>query len=285
LLNRALPLRDSSGAYPLTAVWRFNGYPDSGFQAHGSFVGDAVEVPDTDLTQPNGPLSNDSCLRLHYGEYVNISSGSTLASTAAITVEAWVRTSSQRGTLQTVVSKYRSNSGSDADDAYLLAVEPSGVARFQISNGSAYRILTGTGDLRDGQWHHLAATFDGQWLRLYVDGVQQANGPLTGTMPSSATPLHIGAMPEGSGGAVSHFFEGRIDDVRIWSVARSQAEIQAFMDSCWFTFPASLKARWVFEGDFISLVKLRIAPGIHQGLPRGNPERVRFEEANRFLCP
>jgi hypothetical protein len=282
--NRVLPVRDASGSYRLRTTWRFNKFPDTGFNP--AFVGNAVEVPDTSLTRPYGPLSNDSCLQLDFGEYLHVLNGQNLAPTTAVTVEAWIRTSSQRGTLQTIVSKYRSNSGSDADDGYLLAIEPFGVARFQISNGSNFHILTGNGDLRDGQWHHVAGTYDGQWLRLYVDGVLQASGPLAGPMPSNATPLYIGAMPEGANGVMSHYFEGRIDDVRIWSVARTQAQIQGFSNSCWFNLPVTLKGRWIFEGDFLSLVQLRTPnPGLHKGMPRGNPERIRFEPVNRYLCP
>ena len=67
-------------------------------------------------------------------------------------------------------------------------------------------------------------TYDGSTMRLFVNGVQVASMPQTGSIAPSASPLWIGGdSPYGE------YFAGRIDEVRVYRAALSQAEIQADM--------------------------------------------------------
>ncbi len=70
---------------------------------------------------------------------------------------------------------------------------------------------------------HVAGVFDGREVRLYVDGAKVASRPASGTRTRNALPLLIGADVNGRGDAVSPF-DGRIDDVRLSSVARYEGE-------------------------------------------------------------
>ena len=82
----------------------------------------------------------------------------------------------------------------------------------------------GATKLATNTWTHLATTYDGATLRLYVNGVQVASKAQTGTLATSANPLQIG------GDAIyGQYFAGRIDEVRVYRAALSQAEIQADM--------------------------------------------------------
>ena len=77
--------------------------------------------------------------------------------------------------------------------------------------------------------HHLAATFDGDSARVFVDGVQRASGVWTlGAVAYGTQDVLIGA----SNFAVGYLrrFDGKIDDVRVWNRARSEAEIAATMN-------------------------------------------------------
>jgi hypothetical protein len=76
----------------------------------------------------------------------------------------------------------------------------------------------------DYVWSHLAATYDGTTVRLYVNGVQVSSEAASGAMTASTDPLRIGA---GEGG--DEWFDGLIDNVRIYSRALTQAEIAANM--------------------------------------------------------
>lgn len=73
-------------------------------------------------------------------------------------------------------------------------------------------------------WTHLAATYDGATLNLYVNGVLVASSPQTGAIATAPGSLYIG-----SGEYWGQYFTGMIDEVRIYNRALSQDEIQADM--------------------------------------------------------
>jgi hypothetical protein len=72
---------------------------------------------------------------------------------------------------------------------------------------------------------HLAATYDGQQQRLYVNGVQVANRAQTGASLTSTSALRIGGN-----GVFGEYFAGRIDEVRIYSRALTAGEIVTDMN-------------------------------------------------------
>ena len=75
-----------------------------------------------------------------------------------------------------------------------------------------------------GAWTHVALTYNGSQLRLYVNGVQVASGAASGAIQSSTSPLWIGGnQPYGE------YFKGLIDDVRVYNRALTPAEIQTDM--------------------------------------------------------
>ena len=75
-------------------------------------------------------------------------------------------------------------------------------------------------------WTHLASTYDGTTLRLFVNGTQVATKAATGAMPNTANPLRIG------GNAVwGEYFAGLIDEVRIYNRALSAVEIGGDMNA------------------------------------------------------
>lgn len=78
-------------------------------------------------------------------------------------------------------------------------------------------------DYNDGEWHNVVSTFDGEMLRLYVDGDQVARKLGKGFPDDTGNqPLRIGANSLGTSG----FFEGEIDEVRIWNRPLSTGEIE-----------------------------------------------------------
>ena len=105
-------------------------------------------------------------------------------------------------------------------------------------------------------WTHLATTYDGATLRLYVDGVQVSSKPQTGTLASSANPLQIGGDD-----IYGQYFSGLIDEVRVYNVALTAAEIQADMVQPIGSQPPPEFANEtvVTNLDFVSA--MRFAPG------------------------
>jgi hypothetical protein len=74
-----------------------------------------------------------------------------------------------------------------------------------------------------GKWHHVAYTFDGQTHRFYVDGNEVSSSTIVPS-PAAPTSLQIGRMI-----GDSYYFKGTLDELRIYSRALAQAEIQALM--------------------------------------------------------
>jgi hypothetical protein len=218
-------------------------------------------------------------------EFVRIPGGESL-NYWPLTVEAWVRPL-YTGTLQSVVSKFCHNSGSLTDDAFFLGIEPNGTPRFQVSAGGTYQIVNGPTSLVNNGWHHLAGVYDGSRIRLYVDGTLRATTPLSGWIPFTSTPVYIGASREGTSLADADFFNGDIDDVRIWYSALSQTDILARMNSCWSDHPGGLLVRYIFEGEFQDRLVLD-ATGVTPGQPSGTAEQMSFlgrRGPNEWSCP
>jgi len=90
----------------------------------------------------------------------------------------------------------------------------------------------GTSQLPGSTWSHLAVTYDGVTLRLWVNGNQVSSRALSGAMSTSAGVLRIGGTSlGGTNGPQAEFFRGKIDEVRVFSAARTQAQIQADMNA------------------------------------------------------
>lgn len=78
-------------------------------------------------------------------------------------------------------------------------------------------------------WQHVTATYDGQIIRLYVNGTQVASRIVYTTFRNSSNNLCIGTI---NNSADMRYMKGLIDEVRIWKVTRSASEIAANMYQC-----------------------------------------------------
>ncbi len=92
---------------------------------------------------------------------------------------------------------------------------------FAGGNGTLY----GSAVLPTNVWSHIAATYDGAALRLYYNGLLISSQAQTGGIATSTNPLQIGGDS-----IYGQFFQGAIDEVRIYNRALAQAEIQADMN-------------------------------------------------------
>ena len=78
------------------------------------------------------------------------------------------------------------------------------------------RNAVGSASLPLNAWSHLAVTFDGCVVRLFVNGVQAGSLPFLGSMAASTGPLRLGGN-----GVWGEWFAGLIDEVRVYSRALS----------------------------------------------------------------
>jgi glucose/arabinose dehydrogenase len=146
-------------------------------------------------------------------DWVTVADGPSLDLTKALTLEAWVRPSA-RGA-RSVLVKERGTRLS-----YGLYARPSGHLFT-----TAEHALRGPA-LRLHSWSHLAMTWDGSTVRVYVNGRRASSHALTGTALASRGPLRIG------GNAIwPEFLRGVIDEVRVYDRALSATEIARDRDA------------------------------------------------------
>jgi hypothetical protein len=96
-------------------------------------------------------------------------------------------------------------------------------------------------------WTHVAATYDGSFARLYVNGAQVAQTVGTGPLVGTATDARLGAG-DAAPGSANERWNGLIDEVRIWSKALTQPEIAGGMFQQILTAP-NLNASYQLNGD------------------------------------
>lgn len=102
--------------------------------------------------------------------------------------------------------------------------DPSGQIRTGVNTDSQGRRVFNSGSgLVDGNWHHVAMTYDGENLRSYIDGSITATNPVSGNLTGRAA--EIGRYLSNT-----YVTNGYIDDVRIYGRALSSEEIKAVYD-------------------------------------------------------
>ena len=147
---------------------------------------------------------------------VTIADAPELNLTTAMTLMAWVKPSAASTLFTDVIWK-------DYFAYFLEATSDTGTPGVgAFINGTTHVWIPAPSALTVGAWAHLAATYDGANVRLYVNGVQVGISAQTGTIGTTTTPLWIGGAQR---------FSGVIDEVRIYNVALTQAQIQADMNT------------------------------------------------------
>jgi hypothetical protein len=89
-----------------------------------------------------------------------------------------------------------------------------GVPEFSVLLGSAYAQVAAPAPVQANQWHHVAGVFDGEQVRLYVNGRLAASKPAAGKRRTNPLPFIIGA-DVGPDATPNSFFAGAIDAVRL----------------------------------------------------------------------
>jgi hypothetical protein len=109
----------------------------------------------------------------------------------------------------------------DWANGYNLIIE-GGKAVFAITDTMNNKQATSTTTILNTGWHYLVGTFDGSFVKIYVDGVMENSVSISGTTMSGSSDVFIGANNFGGSGA------GTIEEVRIFNRALSASEIQTY---------------------------------------------------------
>ena len=154
-------------------------------------------------------------------DWVTVNDAPSLDLTTGMTLEAWVYPTLDMTQWATVILKetpggalYELHANGDQSQPLI-----------SVTVGGRYRVLSGGPWLLANQWTHLAATYDGTIQRLYVNGTQVAQRLQTGPIQVSSSPLRMG------GNSIwGDFFQGRIDEVRVYNRALNATDIQTDMN-------------------------------------------------------
>lgn len=157
---------------------------------------------------------------------------------SARTIEAWVRTTANcnpnNGGVQQIITDWGTFINGQRFTFNILWND---AIRAEIGGSG----VSGTIPVNDGNWHHVAVVYDpvsANTVSLYVDGILDIAGNFTvGVNTTNTVPMRIGRRVD-----AARNFEGSIDEVRVWDVALSQAQLQASMNNEVCTQQSALKA-------------------------------------------
>ena len=157
---------------------------------------------------------------------VGILDSPELNPTEALTVEAWINANDWQSSIWAgvIIGKQ----GTNPDKGYCLSGGENGRVEFTLSVDEGWKSVSTPQLLGTNAWYHIAGVYNGSQLMIYINGVLQNTEDAIGNpTPSTGVVMNLGENPTWPG----RFWNGKIDEVRIWNTARTQAEIQAHMST------------------------------------------------------
>ncbi len=198
----------------LVAHWKFDDgsgttlFDSSGNGHDGTLMGDPKWVSG----HLGGALEFDGD-----GDYVDCGSSPDFEIPVNISITCWIKVNQFDKTWQAIITT--------SDSSWRVHRSSSSNNIAWGSSGLSPTDLTGTTDVSTGEWFHIAAVYNGTQKLLYINGNLDASSDSTGNITTSSMPVYIGE----NSGATSRFWDGLIDDVRIYRRALSETEILGVM--------------------------------------------------------
>lgn len=170
-------------------------------------------------------------------DYINIGDVNNLG-TSDFTLEAWFYINSSAGIGNKIVNKGCTTAGIPSNSGYALRANRDATTMVELQVGPYYggQIRVQYFGIETQKWYHVAGVRKQNNYYLYLDGqlVAEETSDIVINVDTDI-PLVIGAIYKGAT-PTNEFMNGRIDEVRIWNVARTQSEINANKD-CAITSP------------------------------------------------
>jgi len=217
----------------LIASYSFNGHTMdiSGHANHGTPVGDFAYATDR-FGNPDAAGEFNGV-----NSYVLVPHSATLGlPDTAITQAAWVHLYGASLVGQAFGPVTMKSTSTENAFMYRLIASPGGISSaFNNWNNSAGAAQT----IPLGEWHHVATVYDGSGLLVYYDGARIDSVALPGSITPDTRDLTIGGDVPG----ILEIFNGRLDDVRIYDRALSDAEIAELVGEVVAASPPSLPLR------------------------------------------
>lgn len=187
-------------------------------------------VPEIFIPEEGSETSNNALKFNGTTDWVELEGFLGISGSGARTVEAWIKTSAA------FPGDFISWGTNSAGSKWTIRLDNASpfVGRLRLEVGSAWAI--GTRVLNDGEWHHIAVTYPGGKLsnaRMYVDGMPDA---IVNVWDANVNTVNSTAV-QISKGFHGRYWQGEMDELRFWNVARTAEEIAAAY-SCELTNPS-----------------------------------------------
>ena len=188
-------------------------------------------------------------------EFGSITADKSVATrSTGVTISAWIRPSKTTDKWQTIARR------EDSWRRQLLAIGRTGetwglwmgagIAGSYVEFGASVDPKT----IGDGKWHHVAGTFDGKQMNLYVDGRHIGSKAIEGKLNTQSTqPMKIGSY----GGEPFH---GDLNDIRLYRSGLSKIQMKSIADGDQKVADDTLVGNWKMEED----VSLKLEQPIEQ---------------------
>ncbi len=197
---------------PPDSYYKFD--ESSGTSSADSSGGNAVALYDGAIFVAG---QNGNALNLNGATgYGRVTNSGSLNPTNAMTIWAWINPADWNGN-RVIVEKGAANS------QYRLLAE-NGLLKFEIA--SPTRAVTAPLP-QTGVWSLVVATYDGTWMRVYVNGIKVGEVAASGVIPTTTDDLFIGTSSATA--TAGEHFSGSIDDLRIYSRAMTLLELQTYI--------------------------------------------------------
>ena len=230
--------------------------------------------------RPTGAEFEDTALRLDgNSSFVEIADSDALNDiNQQVTVTAWIKPTNFPNGPAAIIYKGDRQTLDINNQSYVLWLQEDGTIRFTSSPTSqeGRTMLSAPGIIGLNAWHHVAGVIDGNKniIKLFIDGTEVAIRDFgRGSFYKSQYPLRIGASHEK--GMDYATFEGEIDEVRIWNVARTEAEIREGMNTKLKSDEPGLVGYWAFDEETEGYIS-DISPNGNAGRLVGNTTLVGY---------
>jgi Concanavalin A-like lectin/glucanases superfamily/Secretion system C-terminal sorting domain/Ig-like domain CHU_C associated len=147
-------------------------------------------------------------------DFIALPNESNFDFTNQMTVEAWVKSNVAPEQWDALVIK--------GDNSWRLHLNSTGTVNFTCSGTSSSQVNS-TSSVTDGNWHHIVGTLGGNSIKIYVDGVLENVVTTSGNINNTVDQVLIGNNPTFG----PRHFNGNMEEVRIWNVARTTEQISA----------------------------------------------------------
>ncbi|MFO7619377.1 MAG: LamG-like jellyroll fold domain-containing protein, partial [Thermoplasmata archaeon] len=152
---------------------------------------------------------NDDYIIVPYGPKLNVN--------MSMTIEAWVKPTGW-DEFDRIIGKA---DATGTNNVYALGVGSSGGIYYALWKTGAQHYIDSAASLNLNRWNHIAGTWDGSTMRIYLNGVQQPETiNVSAPMDTTDKNLFIGMRPDGQ-----QKYEGALDEIRIWARALDSTEI------------------------------------------------------------